>query len=68
MPIDRIDVFNLLYPIVEKLELLSQIRMVLETDAEYVQRLSTLLAVIGDYTQLLKRELDALVNCGEGRS
>jgi hypothetical protein len=67
MPIDRIDVHNLLSPIVEKLELLSRLAPVLDTEREFAHALSTILSIIQDYVQLLRRELDALVNCGEGR-
>jgi hypothetical protein len=67
--VDLVAVHNTLSPIVTKLELLSRLSPMLDTDREYAQALAILNAIMGDYVSALRQALDALVTThGEGQS
>jgi hypothetical protein len=58
---DLLEVHNTLSPIVTKLELLSRLSPMLDTDREYAQALAILNEIMGDYVAALRQALDALV-------
>lgn len=58
---DLVEVHNTLSPIVTKLELLSRLSPMLDTDREYAQALAILNEIMGDYVAALRQALDALV-------
>ena len=58
---DLLEVHNTLSPIVTKLELLSRLSPMLDTDREYTQALAILNEIMGDYVAALRQALDALV-------
>jgi hypothetical protein len=60
----RIAVHNELSPIITKLELLTRLAPVLDSDRDYLECLGTINDMVGDYVGQLRRSLDALV---EGR-
>jgi hypothetical protein len=64
MPCDLIAVHNALSPTISKLELLSRLSPMLDTDREYAQCLGTIIDMMGDYVDQLRRTLDALVEAG----
>jgi hypothetical protein len=58
---DLLEVHNTLSPIVTKLELLSRLSPMLDTDRGYAQALAILNEIMGDYVAALRQALDALV-------
>jgi hypothetical protein len=58
---DLIEVHNTLSPIVSKLELLSRLSPMLDSDREYAQALAILNEIMADYIDALRKALDALV-------
>lgn len=54
MPCDRTDAHNALSPIVTKLELLSRLSPMLDTDRERAQALAILNEIMGDYVRALR--------------
>jgi hypothetical protein len=65
---DPIGWHNRLSPIVSKLEFLSRLAPVLDTNEAYGECILLINDMVGDYTAQLRRALDALVANGEGRS
>jgi hypothetical protein len=61
------DAHNALSPIVTKLELLSRLSPMLDTDRERAQALAILNEIMGDYVRALRQALDALVEEGDRR-
>jgi hypothetical protein len=57
---DLIEVHNTLSPIVTKLELLSRLSPMIDTDREYAQALAVLNEIMADYVAALRQALDAL--------
>jgi hypothetical protein len=66
MECDPIAIHTALSPIITKLELLSRLSPMLDTDREYAQALAVLNAIMGDYVMALRQALDALVETREG--
>ena len=64
MLIDPIRLHNELSPIVEKLELLSRLSPVLETDQEFARTMTIVMQIISDYVAQLRRTLEALGRAG----
>ena len=60
------DVYHAVSPIVDKIDVLSRLAPVLESDEELAWVLSTLLLIIGDYTQQLRRVLNDLATANPG--
>lgn len=58
---DLTDVHNALSPIIAKIEFLTCLSPMLETDREYSQALVILNEIIGDYVRSLREVLDDLV-------
>jgi hypothetical protein len=65
--VDPVAVHNTLNPIVTKLELLSRLSPMLDTDRERAQALAILNEIMGDYVRALRQALDALVEEGDRR-
>jgi hypothetical protein len=67
MLIDPIRLHNELSPIVEKLELLSRLSPVLETDQEFARTMTVVMQIISDYVAQLRRTLEALARAGDSQ-
>jgi hypothetical protein len=67
MPLDPSSWHNELSPIVEKLELLSRLSPVLETDQEFAHTMTIVMQIISDYVAQLRRTLEALVRAGDSQ-
>lgn len=67
MLIDPIRLHNELSPIVEKLELLSRLSPVLETDQEFARTMTIVMQIISDYVAQLRRTLEALGRAGDSQ-
>jgi hypothetical protein len=56
---DPMELHNAISPIITKLELLSRLSPMLDSDKEYAQCLVTIIDMMGDYIGQLRRTLDA---------
>jgi hypothetical protein len=65
---DPIGWHNSLSPIVSKLEFLTRLAPILDTDQAYGECVLLIHDMVGDYVGQLRRSLDALVESGEGQS
>jgi hypothetical protein len=63
---DNADWYHAVSPFVEKIDVLSRLAPVLESDEELAWVLSTLLLIIGDYTGQLRRVLNELATASPG--
>jgi hypothetical protein len=62
--LDPVSVHNALSPTITKLELLSRLSPLLDTDREYAECLGTIIDMMSDYIVRLRHTLDALVCAG----
>jgi hypothetical protein len=63
--LDPIAIHHALSPTITKLELLSRLSPLLDTDREYAECLGTIIAMMGDYIVQLRHTLDAVVRAGD---
>lgn len=63
---DRIAVHNELSPIITKLELLTRLAPVLDSDRDYLECLGTINDMVADYVGQLRRTLDAIAEGDRG--
>jgi hypothetical protein len=63
---DRIAVHNELSPIISKLELLTKLAPVLDSDRDLLQCLHTINDMVSDYVGELRRALDAIAEGDRG--
>jgi hypothetical protein len=61
---DFVDAYNVLSPVLSKIELLCRLSPLLDSDREYSQTLVQLLEITSDYAQVLRRTLDDLATKG----
>jgi hypothetical protein len=67
MLIDSVALHDELAPIVEKLELLTRLSPVLETDQEFARTMTIVMQIISDYVAQLRRTLEALGRAGDSQ-
>jgi hypothetical protein len=64
--LDPIEVYTALNPTLTKLELLSRLSPMLNTDREYAQALDTIIAMMGDYIHEMRTLVDGFVQTETG--
>jgi hypothetical protein len=64
MGLDPVDVSNMLNPTIEKLEVVTALSPVLDSNIQQMHTMSVLLDIANDYVRELRRRLDQLVAQG----